>query len=157
VHFRRPYDRVRTDLRFATGCAFLLRGRAVEQVGLLDEDFYSYWEDADYCLRLRRAGWRVACNPRAVVYHKGGLTNRYLSDLYIYYMIRNGFLCMKKNGRWYQWPSFALLFTLTSVAKYGVYLLATRPREARVVLDAVGDFVRGRFGRKDFAARPAAS
>src|SRR5207249_4529476 len=99
VHLRRPYPEVRTDLTFINGCAFLLRRQAVEQVGLLDEDYYAYWEEGDYCLRLRRAGWRIACNPRSVIYHKGGQTNRYLSNLYIYYMVRNGFLCMKKNGR----------------------------------------------------------
>ena len=157
VHFRRPYPEVRTGLTFINGCAFLLRRQAVEQVGLLDEDYYAYWEEGDYCLRLRRAGWRIACDPRSVIYHKGGQTNRYLSNLYIYYMVRNGFLCMKKNGRWYQWPSFTFCFLASSVAKYSVYLLLKRPREVGVVAEALGDFLQGRLGRKDFAPLPAGS
>ncbi len=152
VNFRQPYARVRSNLTFITGCAFMLRRQAAEQVGFLDEEFYAYWEESDYCLRLRRAGWRIACAPQSVIYHKVGQTNRYLSNLYIYYMIRNGFLCMRKNGRWYQWPSFTLLFFFNAIAKYSVYLLLTRPRDLPIVGRAIGDFVGGRLGRRDVAA-----
>src|SRR5262249_41439088 len=124
---------------------------AAEQVGFLDEQFYAYWEESDYCLRLRRAGWRIACVPQAVIYHKVGQTNRYLSNFYIYYMIRNGFLCMKKNGHWYEWPSFTLLFSFNAVAKYSLYLLLKRPRDLPVVARAIGDFAAGRLGRQDAA------
>lgn len=147
VNYRRPRDVVRTDLRFVHGAAYFLRREAAEQIGYLDEDFFAYWEESDYCLRLRRAGWHLACTPRSIVYHKGGQTTGFLSNTYVYYMIRNGFLCMRKNGRWYQWPSFTLCFLATSVAKYAVYLLLTRPRDLHIVFDAIGDFLGGRLGR----------
>ncbi len=155
VNFRRPYGRVRKDLRFVSGCAFMLRRQAMEQVGYLEEDFYTYWEETDYCLRLRRAGWKIACDPASVIYHKVGQTNRYLSDRYVYYMIRNALLCMKRNGRWYQWPTFLLAFALTIVAKYWLYLLVRRPRDLPVVAQALGDYWHHRLGRKDFESTPA--
>jgi len=153
VNYRKSYDEVRANLAFAHGAAFFLRRAAAERVGWLDEDFFAYWEESDYCLRLRRTGWRIACTPKSIVYHKVGRTTGFLSNVYIYYMIRNGFLCMRKNGRWYQWPSFALCFLATSVAKYAAYLLLTRPRDLHVVWDAIGDFLGGRLGRKDFGTR----
>lgn len=140
----------RTDLTMVHGAAFFVRRAVVEQVGFLDEDYYSYWEETDFCLRTRRAGWRLACNPNCVVHHKIGQTNRYLSTRYIYYMTRNGFLCMRKNARWYQWPTFTLGFLGSSVIKYFAFLLLTRPRDARRVFDAIGDFLGGRLGRRDF-------
>jgi len=152
-HLRKPYTEVRTDLPFIHGCAMMIRREAMEQVGMLDESFYAYWEEGDYCMRLRAEGWRIACDPSSVIYHKVSQTNRYLSNFYVYYMVRNGLLFMSKHGRWYQWPSFALCFVVTSIAKYGGYLLMTRPRDALVVLTAVSDFFRGRLGRKDFAPR----
>jgi GT2 family glycosyltransferase len=153
--FRRPYSEVRSNLTFIAGSAFMLRREAAEQVGFLDEEFYAYWEESDYCLRLRRAGWRIACVPQSVINHKVAQTNRHLSNFYIYYMIRNGFLCMRKHGRWYQWPSFTLLFFCNGIGKYSVYLLLKRPRDLPVVGQAIGDFLAGRLGRRDItAARP---
>jgi len=149
-HYRKPYTEVRADLTFVHGCAFMIRRETAEQVGLLDEDYYSYWEESDYCLRARRAAWRIACVPASVIYHKVGQTNRYLSNTYIYYMVRNLLLCMRRNGRWWEWPSFTLMFAINSVAKYAGYLLLRRRRDLPVVFEAIGDFLRGRLGRKEF-------
>ncbi|RJP76401.1 MAG: glycosyltransferase family 2 protein, partial [Candidatus Zixiibacteriota bacterium] len=48
----------------------LIRRDALETVGLLDEDYYLYSEDADYCLRASRAGFTLLYAPEARVYHK---------------------------------------------------------------------------------------
>ena len=158
VHFRKPYPETRTDLTFVHGAAFLVRRAALEQVGFLDPDYFAYWEEGDYCLRARRAGWKIACVPRSVVYHKVGQTNRFLSNFYIYYMVRNGFVCMRKNAPPYLWPSFTVCFLGTSVAKYFAYLLVKRPRDLPILFQAIADFMAGRLGRKAFAsARPTPS
>lgn len=58
------------DLHYITGASMLLRREALEQVGLLDESFFMYWEDADLSLRLRREGWKLAVAEGARVLHK---------------------------------------------------------------------------------------
>ncbi len=55
---------------YATGCAMLLSREAVAAVGDFDEDFHFYGEDADYSLRLRRAGGDILHVPAALVLHK---------------------------------------------------------------------------------------
>jgi hypothetical protein len=50
----------------------MARREAVDQAGLLDERFFMYFEDNDWCLRIRRAGWKVVYNPRVSVAHLGG-------------------------------------------------------------------------------------
>ena len=63
---------VRDDVvQFITGASLLLSRAAIEDVGGLDEGFFMYWEDADYCFRLRRAGWRLAVAGQSKVWHKG--------------------------------------------------------------------------------------
>jgi GT2 family glycosyltransferase len=57
-------------IQFLTGASLLLRRSALESLGLLDEDFFLYWEDADYCFRLRTAGWRLAVAGGSKVWHK---------------------------------------------------------------------------------------
>ena len=59
------------------GGAFLMaRREAVERVGMLDEDFFFYGEDTDWCLRFRRAGWRLVYVNSAHVVHVGAATAR---------------------------------------------------------------------------------
>jgi GT2 family glycosyltransferase len=51
----------------------LIRCEVVDQIGLLDERFFAYQEDADYCFRARQAGWKVFYVPAAKIIHYGGL------------------------------------------------------------------------------------
>lgn len=52
------------------GTSMLVARRALEDVGLLDEGFFLYWEDTEFCLRLRKKGWRIAAAPSSRVVHK---------------------------------------------------------------------------------------
>ncbi len=54
------------------GAAMMVRKEAVEQVGLLDEEYRIYCEEIDWCWRMRRAGWRALCVPAARVVHHAG-------------------------------------------------------------------------------------
>ena len=69
--------------------AAIYRKAMLEEVGLLDEDFYAYMEDADLAFRGRLAGWKCLYVPKAVVYHMHGGTGGYASNYTIYYGNRN--------------------------------------------------------------------
>jgi hypothetical protein len=64
------FDR-RTEVEVAIGCCVLLRAEALRQVGLFDETYFAYHEDVDWCLRARRAGWRLFFEPYARIFHRG--------------------------------------------------------------------------------------
>ncbi len=55
---------------YAAGTSLLVRREVLEQVGLLDEGFFFYWEDVDFSRRVLDAGWELAVAADAVVYHK---------------------------------------------------------------------------------------
>lgn len=59
------------ELDFLSGTSLLIDMRAAEQTGLLDERYFMYWEDVDFCFRLRRAGWTLAVAPDSKVWHVG--------------------------------------------------------------------------------------
>lgn len=147
--YKKSYTNVRSDLNFVSGCCMLLRKDVFEDIGFFNEDYFSYWEETDLCLRAKKAGWQIACNPHSVIYHKVGKANKYLSNKYIYYMLRNSILCMRQNGRWYQWPSFIVLFFLKFFAGYTAYLMIKRPRSLFVPWLAIFDFSTGRFGKRE--------
>jgi GT2 family glycosyltransferase len=62
----------RTDVDVVKGAALLVRRSVIDQIGLLDEAFFMYYEEADLCLRIRKAGWRIVFLADAVVTHTGG-------------------------------------------------------------------------------------
>ena len=57
---------------WVSGACLLARRAAFEQAGMLDENFFMYFEDNDWCLRLRRAGWKNYYHPAEVIVHLGG-------------------------------------------------------------------------------------
>ena len=56
-----------------SGAFLLIRRRAIEQIGLLDETFWIYGEDIDWCIRAKRAGWKVMYHPDAHILHYKGI------------------------------------------------------------------------------------
>lgn len=56
-----------------SGSCMLLRREVMNQIGLLDERFFAYQEDADYCFRAKQAGWKVYYFPGAQIIHYGGM------------------------------------------------------------------------------------
>jgi hypothetical protein len=60
------------DVDQVMGAAFFVRRRVFEDIGLLDESFFIWFEEVDFCKRAKEAGWRVAYVPSATVVHHGG-------------------------------------------------------------------------------------
>ena len=60
---------VETEVDSVVGAFMLVRGEAIQQVGLLDETFFMYGEDLDWAFRIKQAGWHVRYNPAVTVLH----------------------------------------------------------------------------------------
>ena len=65
-------DSVAQNVDWMTGAAMLVRRRVVEEVGPLDEGYFMYSEELDWCRRIRGAGWKIAYTPAAEIIHYGG-------------------------------------------------------------------------------------
>jgi GT2 family glycosyltransferase len=84
-------------VEWITGCAILVRRAVIEQVGMIDEQFFLYWEEAEWCLRAGKAGWRIMHVPQAKLWHKGVQRNYQPNPSVIYYGTRNRFLLLAKH------------------------------------------------------------
>ena len=69
-----PHDEVR-KVDVISGCFWMVRRKAIEEVGLLDEDFFLYGEDIDWCRRFHATGWDVIFYPGVEVIHVGGASS----------------------------------------------------------------------------------
>ena len=65
-------DDIVQDVDWVVGACMLVRSEAIERVGLLDQDFFMYSEEMDWCRRMVDDGWRVVYLPQAVVIHHEG-------------------------------------------------------------------------------------
>ena len=61
---------------WVSGACLCVRREVINQIGGMDENFFLYFEDVDWCKRMRLAGWRVVYNPRVQVVHLRGQSQR---------------------------------------------------------------------------------
>ncbi|MEO6758172.1 MAG: glycosyltransferase family 2 protein [Saprospiraceae bacterium] len=84
---------------YAHGAAMMIPRRVLDQVGPMSEDFFLYYEELDWCVRIRKAGYSIWMEPRARVYHKESLTVQSLGALKTYYLNRNRILFMRRHSQ----------------------------------------------------------
>ncbi len=88
------------DISWATGAAMCIRADLYHQLGGLDESYFAHFEEIDLCWRMRRAGYRLVCNPASTVYHLGGGTLSYQNSNKTFYNYRNNLSTIIKNEPW---------------------------------------------------------
>lgn len=135
------------DVGYVTGCAMLVRRAVVEAVGALDERFFAYYEETEWCARARRAGFRVVYVSGGRVWHKVTRTQRETSRLYLYLMARNRLLYLQAGHASGSVVARACLSLLRTAVSWQV-----RPKHRAMrpftgaLLAGVGDFLLGHFG-----------
>jgi len=135
------------QVNFVTGCALLVKRAVLERVGLLDERFFAYYEETEWCVRAQRAGFKIAHVPTAKVWHKIPLDARDNSPLVHYYMTRNRLLFLKaSDAGWRAWLTFLVEY-LRTLASWTLRPKWRGKKLARqMMLRAIGDALRGQWG-----------
>ena len=90
------YDRIR-DTAFAHGAAMMLKREVLDRVGLMNEEYFLYYEETDWSLRIRKAGYRIVYVPDTCILHKESLSTGKNSPLQTYYLNRNRTLFIRRN------------------------------------------------------------
>lgn len=103
------YEEVRA-FDFMNGHALLVRKSVADRIGPLDEEYFIYNEETDWCVRARKAGFTSLYAPRALVWHK--VSRSPLSMVRDYLLVRNRILFMRKNASRRQFARFLLRFCL---------------------------------------------
>lgn len=85
-----------TTVDWVSGACMILRRRTLEEIGLFDERFFMYFEDADLCRRAWEAGWLVYYLPQIEILHHSGVSTR--KPRYIWHFHKSAFLYHRKHG-----------------------------------------------------------
>jgi GT2 family glycosyltransferase len=87
-----------SEVKAVSGSCMMIRRAVVEEIGGLDERYFAYQEDADYCIQARQAGWKVFFVPLAEVIHYGGRGGSAASPYFgVYHWHLSYFLYYRKN------------------------------------------------------------
>lgn len=85
---------------FVHGASMLVRREVFDEVGLLPEEYFMYFEETEFCLRAGRAGWEVVVSPWADVVHHSSRAEGLPGEVYVYYFVRNRLLFGMRHTVW---------------------------------------------------------
>ena len=126
---RGQYDREH-DIDYATGCAMLVRREVFEKVGALDPSYQAYFEDADFSLRARDAGFRIRYAPASHVWHRiSASTGGQLSRRKVSRKLVSAQRFFARHARPWHWATIPFFFGL-DVIRIGSLVLTGRIRNA---------------------------
>lgn len=116
------YNQVTGITGFAHGAAMMVKREAIMKAGLMAENFFLYYEEMDWCDRVKQAGFEVWVNMQALIYHKESISVGKKSALKEYFMNRNRILFIRRNATFFQklffYFYFAFFVTPRNIVSY---------------------------------------
>ncbi len=111
------------ETAYTHGAAMMIPLRVIQEVGMMSYEFFLYYEEADWCLRIRQAGYKIYFVHNSVVYHKGSVTTGKNSKLKTHYMSRNRLVFMRRNIHGFQFFMAVLYQMFVAIGKNGFLFL----------------------------------
>ncbi|HUV42557.1 MAG TPA: glycosyltransferase family 2 protein [Patescibacteria group bacterium] len=133
------YDQIE-ETDYISGCAMLIKRKVIEKIGFLDKKYFAYYEDSDYSVRAKKAGFQLLFVPQAKMWHFNASSSEVGGSLHDYYLTRNRLLFGLR---------YAPLRAKLALFKWGLSrLLIGRPWQK------IGfrDFLINRFGKGSYEA-----
>ncbi len=91
------YDNFIGETAYIHGAAMMIRKEAIDKAGMMAENFFLYYEEYDWCEKMKRAGYKIYLNTNALIYHKESVSVGERSALKEYFMNRNRILFTRRN------------------------------------------------------------
>ncbi|MAF20806.1 MAG: glycosyl transferase [Parcubacteria group bacterium] len=136
------------ETEYMTGCCLLIKRQVIETIGLMPEEYFLYYEDTDWSLKAKQAGFKCIFVPGAKIWHKISRSALAESSSYIYYHIRNGLILAKKYAPWYIKPCVHL-DAIWRIKKqiFKLIFLSQKRAWAKYILLGIKDFYFNKTGK----------
>lgn len=134
------------EVAYVSGTAVLIRAAVLQQVGLLDEAYFFSTELADLCTRARKAGFSSVIHTGARAYHQVDRSAQLRKTLYVYYIVRNRFIYVRKFYSSLAQGGLLLFWAAYSAALSAKLFSGGQSATAKAVYLGLQDGLRGRFG-----------
>ena len=131
---------------YAHGAAMMVKREVIEKVGLMPECYFLYYEELDWSMMIRRAGYDIWYEPACTIYHKESQATGQNSPLKSYYMTRNRLLFAKRNISIPQkYLTYSYLIGIVALRDILKSLLHHRPDLSKATLKGLRDFTNFQF------------
>ncbi|MBR3511504.1 MAG: glycosyltransferase family 2 protein [Clostridia bacterium] len=131
---------------FATGCCMMINSNIFKKVGLLNEKFFMYCEDTEFCLRLLEKEISIRYIPKAILWHKvsrsTGGSNSFFST---YYITRNRLYYIKMHNKFFS--PLAIHFTFLSRYVRVIQYYLKKDNNYKAILRAIHDYKKDILGK----------
>ena len=128
---------------YAHGAAMMVKREAIEKAGMMPECYFLYYEELDWSLMIRRAGYTIWYEPACTIYHKESQATGQDSPLRTYYLTRNRLLFVRRNSPdiTSRFLSYLYLICIVAVKDSIKYLIHPRPDLAKAVVKGIYHFI----------------
>ena len=116
------------QIDWITGCCIVLKTKVIKKAGLIDEDFFAYYEDVDWSLRIKKLGYKLGVVDSSVIFHHGTKSSNNsnfegnLSPFVHYLNIRNHIYLIKKHGDKFNFIG-VVFYQFFKIFFYSIYFL----------------------------------
>lgn len=117
------YNNVSTKTGFCHGAAVMCRKTDMKKAGLMDERYFLYYEELDWCEKFKRTGKKIWFTGKTAIYHKESMSVGKESIIKTYFMTRNRILYIRRNTGIINTVLFASYFTLVAFPKQIFYYI----------------------------------
>ena len=126
---------------YAHGAAMMVKREIIEKVGMMPECYFLYYEELDWSMMIRRAGYEIWYEPACTIFHKESQTTGQMSPLKTYYIIRNRLLFAQRNiNGGEKYLTYIYIIGLVAVRDILKYLCKGQINMAKVVMKGIKDF-----------------
>ena len=93
-------NKIPVEVDWVSGACMIVRRKAIADTGLMDEKFYMYWEDADWCRRMKSKGWKVVYFPGTSLVHYVGASSSHKPLKSIFEFHKSSYMLFSKYAKW---------------------------------------------------------
>ncbi len=145
---KKPSNDKIKEVDYMTGCCFLIKRETIEKIGLMNENFFLYYEDTEWSLRARKNGYKIIYEPNSHIWHKVSRSVMPKSNPAVYYYhIRNALLLSKLRA-----PKIILAGICAWSAAcclkqiFKIIFLPQKREISKNIIKGIKDFYAGKFG-----------
>ena len=126
---------------YAHGAAMMVKREVIEKAGMMPECYFLYYEELDWSMMIRRAGYEIWYEPACTIFHKESQTTGQMSPLKTYYIIRNRLLFAQRNiDGSEKYLTYIYLICIVAVRDVLKYLCKGQINMAKAVMKGIKDF-----------------
>ena len=131
---------------YAHGAAMMVKREAIDKAGIMPECYFLYYEELDWSMMIRHAGYDIWYEPSCTIYHKESQATGQNSPLRTYYITRNRLLFVKRNNHSFtKYLSFCYLIGVVTLKDILKFVFHGRLDLAKATIKGITDFLNSQF------------